>query len=334
MSAHPLHPTYCPDQAVHVTAPIVENVPIAHDTYRLRFAAPEIARRILPGQFVMVRLAGTNDPLIGRPLALYDTYLNHAGTPEGLDVVYFVKGKFTNRLCQMLPSQMLEVWGPLGNGFDPAALHYAGGHEHPQGGHGTEAAQQRGTAASGAEAGHRPAIPIDWWILVAGGIGQTPFLALAQELLGKKYYGDPPRRPPRALHVTLCYGARTAKWLAGVEDFRQLGVDVRLATDDGSLGHHGLVTELVQAALKEHHGRPRIVACGPEPMMAATAALAQESRVPCVVSLETPMACGIGICFSCVAPIRQADGSWDYKRTCVEGPVFDAQRVAWQTAAP
>lgn len=325
MSASPLHPTYCPDRAVHLRVPIVENVPIASDTYRLRFAAPVIARRIVPGQFVMVRLAGTNDPLIGRPLALFDTYLDPAGEPEGLDVVYFVKGKFTSRLCQMLPGQPLEVWGPLGNGFDPAGLHHAGGHE-------AEAGRQAGHPAGASESGRRPAVPIDWWILVAGGIGQTPFLALAQELLDKKFYGNPPRRPPRALHVTLCYGARTAKLLAGVEDFRRLGVDVRLATDDGSLGHHGLVTDLVEGVLKEHHGRPRLVACGPEPMMAATARLADESRVPCLVSLETPMACGIGICFSCVAPIRQSDGSWDYKRTCVEGPVFEAQRVAWSTA--
>lgn len=322
MSGHPLHPTYCPDRAVHLAVSIVENVPIAEDTYRLRFAAPQIARRIVPGQFVMVRLAGTNDPLIGRPLALYDTYLDAAGEPAGLDVVYFVKGKFTSRLRQMQPGQWLEVWGPLGNGFDPAALHHVAGHEGEPGG-------QAGHPAKAVESIRRPAVPIDWWILVAGGIGQTPFLALAQELLGKKYYGDPPRHPPRALHVTLCYGARTGKLLAGVEDFRRLGVDVRLATDDGSVGHHGLVTQLAEAVLKEHHGRPRLVACGPEPMMAATARLAHQNHVPCLVSLETPMACGIGICFSCVAPIRQSDGSWDYKRTCVEGPVFDAQRVAW-----
>lgn len=323
MSASLLHPTYCPDRAVQVSVPIVENVPIAADTFRLRFATPVIARRIVPGQFVMVRLAGTNDPLIGRPLALYDTYLDASGEPEGLDVVYYVKGKFTSRLCQMLPGQLLEIWGPLGNGFDPTALHFA------TSGHHGEAEGLTGHSAVPAEGGRRPAVPIDWWILVAGGIGQTPFLALAQELFGKKQYGDPPRRPPRALHVTLCYGARTAQLLAGVEDFRRVGVDVRLATDDGSMGHHGLVTDLLRAALKEHHGRPRIVACGPQPMMAAAARLAQENRVPCVVSLETPMACGIGICFSCVAPIRQQDGSWDYKRTCVEGPVFDAQRVAW-----
>jgi dihydroorotate dehydrogenase electron transfer subunit len=65
-------------------------------------------------------------------------------------------------------------------------------------------------------------------------------------------------------------------------------------------------------------------------MMAATASIARELTVPCQVSLETPMACGIGICFSCVAKIRDASGDWDYRRTCVEGPVFDAEDVRFE----
>ena len=64
-------------------------------------------------------------------------------------------------------------------------------------------------------------------------------------------------------------------------------------------------------------------------MMEAVARIAAERGVPCQVSLETPMACGIGICFSCVARVRDADGTWDYKRTCVEGPIFDAARIEW-----
>jgi len=165
--------------------------------------------------------------------------------------------------------------------------------------------------------------------MVAGGIGFTPFLALAQEALHKKTYGDPPREAPRALHITYCYGARTAEYFAGLDEFERLGVDVRLATDDGSRGHHGLVTDLLKQALSEHHGRPHIVCCGPEPMMEAVAKISQEAKVPCEVSLETPMACGIGICFTCVAKVRQEGGGWDWKRTCVEGPVFDAETIAW-----
>ena len=73
----------------------------------------------------------------------------------------------------------------------------------------------------------------------------------------------------------------------------------------------------------------RIACCGPEPMMEAVAEIALARSVSCEVSLESPMACGIGICFSCVVKVRQASGDWDYKRTCVEGPVFDAEKIVW-----
>jgi dihydroorotate dehydrogenase electron transfer subunit len=64
-------------------------------------------------------------------------------------------------------------------------------------------------------------------------------------------------------------------------------------------------------------------------MMEAVAEITQDAGVSCQVSLETPMACGIGICFSCVAKVRDEEGGWDYKRTCVDGPVFAAERIVW-----
>ena len=295
----PLHAAYYADQAVQETVEIVENTRLAKDTFRLRFHCPPIARRILPGQFLMLRLSGLNDPLIGRPLAMYDTSLSAAGEPQCVDVVYLVKGKFTSRLQACGPGQRLDVWGPLGNGFLPR--------------------------------------PIEHLVMVAGGIGQTPFLALAQESLGRKQFGVPgqsalraARTAPRAAQVTFCYGARTADYLAGVADFERLGVQVRITTDDGSAGRRGLVTELLADVLLESAGRAtHIVCCGPEPMMEAVARLAQARQISCEVSLETPMACGIGVCFTCVAKIRGADGEWDYQRTCVAGPVFDANCIKW-----
>jgi dihydroorotate dehydrogenase electron transfer subunit len=289
---NPLHAAHYADRATHHSVVVTENVRLARDTYRVRFECPTIARRIVPGQFVMLRLAGCDDPLLGRPLALYDTVLSSTGEPDGLDIVYLALGKMTRKLAQYPPGQELQIWGPLGNGFPPQATRHL--------------------------------------VMVAGGIGQTPFLALAQEYLGRRHYGDSPRNVPPAQRVTLCYGARRAEYLAGVEDFRRLGVEVLVSTDDGSAGHHGLVTELLGKLLAESDpaGR-RVVCCGPEPMMEAVAELTHGSEVPCEVSLETPMACGIGICFSCVAKIREADGSWDYRRTCVEGPVFDATQIEW-----
>ncbi len=288
---NPLHAKFYADGALQRRVTVVENVRLARDTYRVRFDCPDIARRILPGQFIMLRLAGYNDPLLGRPLALYDTVVSDAGEPIGLDIVYLVLGKMTSRLAAFQPGQALELWGPLGNGFEPRTTEHL--------------------------------------VMVAGGIGQTPFVALAREYLGHRRYGDPPREACRADRVTLCYGARTADYLAGVEDFERLGVDVHLSTDDGTRGHHGLVTDLLREQLGAADRGTHVVCCGPEPMMEAVAEMTQEAGATCQVSLETPMACGIGICFSCVAKVRDGDGDWDYKRTCVDGPVFDSECIIW-----
>lgn len=282
------------DRAWHGAAAVVENVRLARDTYRVRFECPEIARRIVPGQFVMLRLAGQNDPLLGRPLALYDVVLDGAGRPAGIDLVYLVLGKLTGKLARFVPGQLLEVWGPLGNGFAPQ--------------------------------------PVEHLVMVAGGIGQTPFLALAKEHLGRQRYGESSRQAVAADRVTFCYGTRSRDYLAGLDDFEQAGVELRMSTDDGSAGHHGFVTDLLKQCLDENARRSqacRVVCCGPEPMMAAVASITLQANVPCQVSLETPMACGIGICFSCVAKVRDDSGGWDYRRTCVEGPVFEARSVVF-----
>ena len=138
-----------------------------------------------------------------------------------------------------------------------------------------------------------------------------------------------------AQNVSLLYGARSADLLAGVEDFRDCGVEVELCTDDGTAGQRVLVPALLEQRLTSLAGTAspesiRVLCCGPEIMMEKVAEVAAEVSVRCEVSLETPMACGIGICFSCVARVRQEDGEWDYKRTCVEGPVFEASKICWE----
>ncbi len=258
------------------TAPVLENVKLARDTYRVRLHVPDLAAAIRPGQFLMLRLPRTTDPLLGRPYALYDTVLDAQGQPGGVDVVYLVVGKQTGRLASLKPGDELEVWGPLGHGFPRLES-------------------------------------VEHVALIAGGIGQTPFLAYVRELLGY------------ARRVSLYYGVRTAELAAGVEDFRAAGAEVHLASDDGSLGFRGFVTQL----LAQHERPGHLVGCGPGPMLRALADLARNWQVPCHVSLETPMACGVGICFSCVTRVRTSDG-WDYRRVCVEGPVFDAAELVWE----
>ena len=268
------------------TAPVTHAEPLARNTHLLRLAVPDLARAIRPGQFVMLRLRGGGDPLLGRPFALYDTVLNAAGQPVGIDIVYLVVGKVTRLMADLRPGDAVEVWGPLGNGFPEPT-----GSDHVA--------------------------------LVAGGIGQTPFLAHVRELLGTRgYAGQPPRR--RVQRVSLYYGVRSADLAAGVDDFRAAGATVHLTSDDGSVGHHGYVTGL----LEQHEAPQHLFGCGPEPMLKALADQARRRGIPCHLSLETPMACGVGICFSCVTPVRTGDG-WDYRRVCVDGPVFDAQALHW-----
>ena len=284
-------PLFFPDRAGSWTVAVVEQEQLARDTWRIRIDAPALARQITPGQFVMIRMPNMQDPLLGRPFALYDTVDDSNGENRFVDIVYLVKGKLTSQLVKLVTGQNVEVVGPLGNGFVPA-------------------------------------VSLKHVVFIAGGIGQTPFVAYAKELTERRSYGDPPRPSFRADRITICYGARSADWLAGLTDFENAGCELQIATDDGSAGHHGLVTELL-AKILDSDSVDLIVTCGPEPMMAAVATMALANEVDCEVSLETPMACGIGACFSCVVPVRQADGDWDYKRTCVEGPVFPADRVIW-----
>jgi dihydroorotate dehydrogenase electron transfer subunit len=288
--------------------PVVENVPIARDTYRLRLSDRAMAWAIRPGQFLMIRpdLEGSCDSLLGRPLALYDVVNDPSGTPMAIDVVYVVLGRGTAALARRRPGDRLSVWWPLGNGFGPP-----------------------------------PAGPV---LLIAGGISHTPFLVLGRWWLGQASYGDDgaiqamsdgvaagalAERRTTPASVTLLYGVQTAARLSCVDDFRRAGIDVEVATDDGTAGHNGPMTDLVSRRLERGERPAKIVGCGPPAMLSALGRLVAMHGLPCDVSLENHMACGFGACFSCVAPIRQSDGLTDLRRVCVEGPVFPAERVDW-----
>ncbi len=277
--------------AVQQRAAVVLNEPMARGTFRMRLRCPELATTIRPGQFFMVRLPGTSDPLLGRPFALFDTHLGDDGHPKYVDFGYVVVGKLTGQLQSLAVGEEVDVWGPLGNGFPlPGTGHL---------------------------------------MLVAGGIGQTPFLAAAKEALGLQSYGSPARvLPERPRRVSLCYGVRNVAFQAGVEDFRLPGLEVSLSTDDGSTGFHGYVTDLLARSIAGNDPPDTVFCCGPEPMMRRVAEICAAADIKCWLSLESPMACGFGACFSCVVPVRDECGDgWDYRRSCVDGPVFPADRL-------
>jgi dihydroorotate dehydrogenase electron transfer subunit len=151
-------------------------------------------------------------------------------------------------------------------------------------------------------------------LLVAGGTGVASIYELARRL------GSAGGERPAVL-----LGARSAEELMGAGDFAALGVDLRIATEDGSQGHRGLVTELLEQALAQEHA-PRVYCCGPTPMMRRCAELAAERSCPCVASLENNMACGFGVCLGCAAPLK-AGG---YALVCRQGPMFEAGDLAWE----
>ena len=239
-----------PSCVVQQTVAVVLNEQVAQDTFLLRLDAPEIARTIIPGQFLMVRAGSTNDPLLGRPFALYDVVRDGSGAPRYVDVVYLVIGRGTKALAQAAPGERLPVWGPLGNGFGPA-----------------------------------PSVPGHIYF-VAGGIGQTPFLALGKWWRGETY-GGLIAGPPWPGSITLFYGVRTRSFATRLDDFADAGIAVELATDDGSAGHPGFVTDLLQLRLERGERPARVVGCGPPPCSERSPSSSRNTRSPAICRLRT-----------------------------------------------
>lgn len=155
--------------------------------------------------------------------------------------------------------------------------------------------------------------------LIGGGMGIAPLLFLATRFLQQSSSDNVARKMP-----TVILGARNRAELEPlVDDFQELGIDVLAATDDGSFGYHGLVTDV----LKKLNLSPSagIYCCGPRPMMAAIAHLCQIENRACQVSVETVMACGMGACLGCAVPLK-AGG---YAHVCSDGPIFEAEKLLW-----
>jgi len=158
---------------------------------------------------------------------------------------------------------------------------------------------------------------------VGGGRGIAPLYFLAWELLAL------------GAAVKILYGGRTRSDLPLADKLRADGFDLALATDDGSLGRRGLVTELLEDELKAARaGLPSLVcACGPDPMLKVVAVIARGRRLPAELSLESRMGCGFGACWGCVQRIRR-DGADEWVKICEDGPVFPAESVVWEATTP
>jgi dihydroorotate dehydrogenase electron transfer subunit len=151
-------------------------------------------------------------------------------------------------------------------------------------------------------------------LLVAGGYGMAALYLLAQR--------------SRQKGIVFVGGRRRVDILCE-EEFSALGWEVRVTTEDGSHGAKGLVTHALLMELKRRTAGRKLFACGPTAMLKAVGQLATEFDLPAELSLDEHMGCGIGVCLTCVVPIKTRDG-WEYQRTCTDGPVFDSKQVAWE----
>ena len=236
----------------------------------LTLAAPEIAERAAPGQFVAFAVGGPLSALLlRRSIAI-------ARAEDGVvTVVVAPHGPGSTWLAGLREGDAVDVIGPLGRPFplpDP------------------------GTPA----------------LLVGGGYGAAALVGLAERLRAS------------GSAVTAVAGAASADRLCSVEELRAVADEVVVTTDDGSAGRRGWVSEPAGELIE---GAGIVYACGPMGMLRAVGELATAAGVPSYVAVEESMACGIGVCMTCVLPVVGEDGRTRFSRSCVEGPVFGGDRV-------
>lgn len=237
--------------------------------------------------------------LLRRPFSFAD--IDSSNDSAIVEILYSVLGPATLRMKTLKTGDTVNLIGPLGNGF-----------MIPE--------------------GKKSAI------LVAGGMGAPPLIHFAKVL--KKQHRD--------ITITAFVGAKTKSDLAffdirmdklkkktdiTLQEFAKHNIKTFISTDDGSAGFKGFVSELLKNRLGENKpaGEETIIyACGPEAMLSATAALSGEFKIPCQVSLERLMACGIGLCQSCAVKCRDKIGGTIYKLCCKDGPVFWSDEVIWE----
>lgn len=317
-----------------VKAKVLLHRRISSDYFRLHLSCPEIARLARPGQFLMVRVNELQDPFLRRPFSFSRIYPPREKKRKpmdegGVEICYQTVGRGTLLMSRVQEGQRLDLLGPLGNGFWPE------------------------------EGCNRV-------ILVGGGIGVPPLLAWAQELKKK---GPGKKKFISAPELTFLIGGQNKEKILGAGECRRWGIEAQVTTEDGSLGAKGLVTDLLEKELMTgRHEATAIYACGPKSMLARIAQVAEQFDLPCQVSLESHMACGVGACLGCTVKFREGfspvkneerqsplpladslpntegeertprEGTipfiseaapFRYARVCKEGPVFDARKIFW-----
>ncbi|MBL7106820.1 MAG: dihydroorotate dehydrogenase electron transfer subunit [Phycisphaerae bacterium] len=300
------------------TATIGYNKRIGKSFYKIGLefsgASAEVFADVKPGQFVEIDLCHASLPadnkipgelcdsagrniILRRPFSFSDIAVEKGKTT--VEILYCTVGPASLRMSNLEAGDSVSVIGPLGNGFGM-----------PEG---------KTTA-----------------LLVLGGTGAGPIIHLAKQLknypqiqkiafVGARSVEDLPFEK-----IADCIGAEGGDYLA---EFSGTDTQTFVSTDDGSVGSKGFVTDILYRYLKQSGVERReimVYACGPEPMLARVAQIAESENIDCQVSLERRMACGIGLCQSCAVECKAGDsGQSIYKMCCKDGPVFDASEVVF-----
>jgi dihydroorotate dehydrogenase electron transfer subunit len=255
-----------------VNAHVIYNKEVLPNIYLMSVKAPEIANLARPGQYVMVRCGEGYDMPLRRPLGI------HRISEDGISLLYSVVGRGTEWLSQRKAGELVDLLGPLGNGFEvyPASQNL---------------------------------------LLVAGGVGVAPLLALAEKAIAE------------GLSVKLLIGEKSSTKIYP-RRLMPSGIKPVITTEDGSLGQKGMVTDVLPQSISE---ADQVFVCGPLAMYRAIAKMGKKlGNKPMQVVLETVMGCGVGACLSC--SIETKEGR---KLVCKDGPVFEFSDILWdKIAAP
>jgi dihydroorotate dehydrogenase electron transfer subunit len=299
---------------LQVRVKILYNKKIQGNYFHLVLQASKITKESLPGQFLNIKVnpvrntkAITGESKISNGVNdAYEPLLRrpfsiHRVKGVNVELLYEVVGRATELLSHRKPGEYLDVIGPLGNGFSVNGL--------------------TGKRVNGLA------------ILVAGGMGVAPLVFLAEKIREIQ-------NPKSKIQNLVLIGAKTKKEILCEKEFKKLGCEVKIATDDGSVGLKGNATELLDNILasrfrlhasgsKKHvacslQRAAQIYACGPRPMLKEISRISKKYNIPAHVSLEEHMACGIGACLGCVVNTKEG-----FKRVCKEGPVFKADEIVW-----
>lgn len=253
---------------------VLWNEKLGTSYYRIGFTCHKGYSTAKPGQFIMLRFPEQIVPLLRRPFSIH-RIISTDGGATGLELLYKVVGEGTKKLSRCRQGDILDILGPLGNGF---ALFDRNKHI----------------------------------AIVAGGIGVAPMLFLASALQTKGV---------DLSESTVFLGGRSMEDLLCRDDFSRLGINVRITTDDGSAGDQCFVTHPLEIAMEKRRA-DIIYACGPLEMLKCVIGIAEKHRVPCQISIEAIMACGLGVCLGCT--VEKKGDSLKYMHACMDGPVFDA----------